>query len=104
MSQDDFFYCAPCRLKVLIAPLGHVRSDYFSQCVQHCRQHAVVALKSLDQEHLSKTMFSPTTFPQGQLIYDFVTDWEPRYKHLEDFQQWRKLFAVSPLNGAAQPL
>jgi hypothetical protein len=29
-------------------------------------------------------------------LFDFVTDWETQYKHLEDFQHWRKLYAVIP--------
>jgi hypothetical protein len=96
MSLDVFFYCAPCRLKVLLAPLGEVRASYFTQCVQLLRETGtIISFEDLDHERLSKAMFSPSSFPQGQLMFEYVTDWETHYKYLEDFQQWRKLFAVS---------
>jgi hypothetical protein len=94
MSQDAFFYCAPCRLKALIAPLGQVRTSYFSQCLQLLHQNRVISFKELDQERLSKAMFTPSAFPQGQLLFEYLTEWEPYYAYLEDFQPWRKLYAV----------
>lgn len=98
MSQDAFFYCAPCRLKVLVVPLGQVRASYFSQCLQLLDQNRVVPLKDLDdQERLSKAMFTPSAFPQGQLLFEYITEWEPHYAYLEDFQHWRKLYAVHTL-------
>ena len=94
MSQDAFFYCAPCRLKVLVVPLGQARASYFSQCLQLLHQNRVIPLKDLDQERLSKAMFTPSAFLQGQLLFEYLTEWEPYYAYLEDFQHWRKLYAV----------
>jgi len=100
MSQDDFFYCAPCRLKILVAPLGKVRSSSFSQTLRLLRENgSAISLKSLDQERLVRTIFKPNTFPQGQLLFDFITYWDSHYTYLEDFQQWRKLFGVCPFRG-----
>jgi len=100
MSQDDFFYCAPCRLKILVAPLGKVRTSSFSETLRLLRENgSTISLKSLDQERLVRTIFKPNTFPQGQLLFDFITYWDSHYTYLEDFQQWRKLFGVCSFIG-----
>src|SRR5205809_4385722 len=104
MSQDAFFYWAPCRLKVLVVPLGQVRASYFSRCLQLLHQNRVVPLKELDQERLSKAMFTPSAFLQGQLLFEYLTELEPYYAYLEDFQHWRKLYAVRIISIRQAPL
>ena len=95
MSLDAFFYCAPCRIKVLAAPLGSLSASYFSTVLEQLRQHAVVPLQQLaGDERLAKAMLSPGAFPRGQLVFEFVTQWDAHYAYLEDFQHWRKLYAV----------
>lgn len=96
MSLDAFFYCAPCRLKVLAAPLGSVSASCFARALVLLRQHAaVVSLEPLARdERLARAQVSPAVFPRGQLLFDFVTEWDPHYAYLEDFQHWRKLYAV----------
>ena len=95
MSQETFFYCAPCRLKVLVLPLGNVRASYFSRSLGILRKHGtVIPFQNIDPEHLSKGLFNPAAFPQGQLLFEYVTDWEPHYAHVEDFQPWRKVYVV----------
>ena len=95
MSLEQFFYCAPCRLKVLVVPLGNVRASCFADCVELLHRHgAIVPLKSLNGEGLAQVMFSPSAFPEGQLLFQYVTAWDHSYSYLEDFQQWRRLFAV----------
>lgn len=95
MTLDSFFYCAPCRLKILVVPLGKVRPSYFSRCLQLLRKYQVTRFEDLEYIAPSGAMLNPATFLQGQLMFDFVTDWEPQYRYLEDFQHWRKLYAVT---------
>jgi trafficking protein particle complex subunit 9 len=94
MTLDSFFYCAPCRLKILVLPVGKVRPSYFTQCLRLLREHQVTRFEDINDGSLSGALLNPAVFPEGQLMFDFVTDWETQYKHLEDFQHWRKLYAV----------
>jgi trafficking protein particle complex subunit 9 len=94
MSTDEFFYCAPSRVKVLVVPIGEVRTSYFSRCVQLLRENGVIPFRNMDLSRFSKAMFNPAVFPPGQVVFEFLTNWESQYAYLEDFQHWRKLFAV----------
>jgi Transport protein Trs120 or TRAPPC9, TRAPP II complex subunit len=94
MSAEDFFYCAPGRLKVLVVPLGKVRTSLFSGVLQFFHENTTVPFKGLDVERCENAMFNPATFPQGQLMFECLTSWDPSYAYLEDLQPWRKLYAV----------
>jgi Transport protein Trs120 or TRAPPC9, TRAPP II complex subunit len=53
-------------------------------------------LRDLVDDRLAHVMFNPLAFPQGQLLFEYLTDWDSRYAYLDDFQHWRKLYAVCP--------
>jgi hypothetical protein len=97
MSIDPFTYCAPGRIKVLIVPVGKIRASYFSQCLKNFQQHKAVPFRDIPDDRLSKAMFNPSAFPQGQLLFEYLTGWDSDFSYLEDFQHWRKLYGVSPL-------
>ena len=101
MSTESFFYCAPCRLKILLVPLGKVRASYFSLCLQLFRENCALPLRDVVGDRLSQAMFNPSAFPQGQLLFEYLTDWDSRYAYLDDFQHWRKLYAVCPRSSSA---
>jgi hypothetical protein len=94
MPLDSFYYCSPCRIKILVLPVGKVRASYFSRCLQKLRENDIFRFKELDDERLARAMFNLPSFPQGQLMFDYLTNWEPQYTYLEDFQHWRKLYGV----------
>jgi Transport protein Trs120 or TRAPPC9, TRAPP II complex subunit len=105
MSTDQFFYCAPCRLKVLVTPLGQVSASYFSRVLQILREYKSIPLNALDADKLSDAFLSPQTFPQGILLLQYMTDWQSDKRHLEDFQPSRRLYAVrSPYDIRADGL
>jgi len=102
-GRMSFFYCAPCRIKVLAAPLGGLSASCFSNVVEQLRQRAVVPLQQLaSDERLAKAMLSPAAFPRGQLVFEVVTEWDAHYAYLEDFQHWRKLYAVQLFSPSPQ--
>jgi hypothetical protein len=95
MPADPFYYCSPCRIKVLVVPVGKVRASYFSRCLQKLRENEVIRFKDVgDNERLARAMFNPRNFPRGQLLLEYLTEWQPYYSYLEDFQHWRKLYGV----------
>lgn len=77
-------------------PLGTVRASYFTQCLQLLRENSALPLGGLVDDRLSRVMFNPSAFPQGQLLFEYLTDWDSQYAYLDDFQHWRKLYAVYP--------
>src|SRR5689334_20314693 len=97
MSSDPFFYCASCWLKVLVVPLGPVRTAYYSRVLQLLRKHRPIVLNELDATTLSNTVLIPQAFPQGILLLQFLTHWQSEFVHLEDFQPSKRLYAVKSL-------
>ena len=42
--------------------------------------------------------FSPLGFPNGQVVYDFVTAYDVEHEYLEGFELYRRIFLVSALS------
>ncbi|KAG5437657.1 hypothetical protein PCANB_000694 [Pneumocystis canis] len=51
----------------------------------------------------SKGIFSPETFPEGQIIYDFVTRLDLRHSFLHTFEIYRKTWAILWIFNGSKP-
>jgi len=94
MPTESFCYCAPCLLNVLVIPIGHVQSSYFSECFRLLEEERVVRYKDINLSAIANSFVNAETFVEGQLLLNYVTHWSPHFEYLQDFQQWRRLYAV----------
>ncbi|KAF4984241.1 hypothetical protein FZEAL_529 [Fusarium zealandicum] len=104
MSLDPLLPVAPGRVKALLLPLGHIKSDRFASFVERLHHEHVVHLRDITPDgRPNRNMFSPLAYPDGAMVYDLVTHVPPpSHLTLSPFDLYREPLAIIALADGAE--
>ncbi|KAI9025957.1 TRAPP II complex [Phycomyces nitens] len=87
---------SPCRVRVLLVPVSPIKKSTFWEKVELVKKFGVVRLGDVtpDLHKGAGAMFSSQVFQEGQMHFQFVTNYKRDHAHLEDFQPHRRIFGV----------
>ncbi|KAI7862240.1 TRAPP II complex [Spinellus fusiger] len=87
---------SPCRVRVLLVPVSPIKKSTFWEKVELVKKFSVVRLGDVtpDLHRGPGAMFSSQVFQEGQMHFQFVTNYKRDHAHLEDFQPHRRIFGV----------
>ncbi|KAG9285352.1 hypothetical protein G9A89_010827 [Geosiphon pyriformis] len=94
--MDPLLFTAPGRIRILLVPVHPIKAHTFQKYVELVKKFGVVKLGDVtpDMRGTQKTMFSAQAFHEGQLHFNFITNYEAEHAYLEEFQMHRKIFGV----------
>lgn len=90
----DASFVQPCRVRLLVVPIGKWRRSQFSDAVAKLRKYNEVRL--LDITPIDSPLFTPQGFPQGRIFFEVTTSGhnDALNLFLYDFEPFRKIFVV----------
>ncbi|KAH6686186.1 hypercellular protein A [Plectosphaerella plurivora] len=96
MSLDSLSPIAPARVRALVVPVGHIKTERFITFLDRLRSEHVVQLRDVSPDgRPNRNMFSPSAFPDGAVFYDFTTHVPPpSHLALSPFDLFREPFSI----------
>lgn len=90
----DASFVQPCRVRLLVVPIGKWKRQEFSNAVTKLRKYNEVRL--LDITPIDSSLFTPQGFPNGRLFFEIDTSGHQDALNLflYDFEPFRKIFVV----------
>ncbi|KAI8881361.1 Trs120-domain-containing protein [Backusella circina FSU 941] len=92
-----------CKIRVLLVPISPIKKSTFDRHVALLQEQCQsVSLADITPSYKGVVVyfqscvskFNSQTFQQGQLHFQFQTEWTREEAHLQDFQPYRRLFGV----------
>ncbi|KAK9234870.1 TRAPP II complex [Lipomyces kononenkoae] len=92
---DTLSYTAPSRIRTFLCPVGLISRPRFLDFVSRLQDTAIIRLGDVTPDpRPERVMFSPQGFPDGFVVYNFVTAVDSHHAFLEDLELYRRTFAV----------
>ncbi|KAK9374232.1 TRAPP II complex [Lipomyces chichibuensis] len=92
---DSLSYAAPSRIRAFLCPVGLVSRPRFLDFVSRLQDTAIIRLGDVTPDpRPERVMFSPQGFPDGFVVYNFVTSIDSHHAFLEDLELYRRTLAV----------
>ncbi|CAR28023.1 ZYRO0D12012p [Zygosaccharomyces rouxii] len=93
-SMYDASFVQPCRVRLLVVPVGKWKRSQFLEAVTKLRKYNEVRL--VDITPIDSPLFTPQGFPQGRLFFEVITSGhnDALNLFLYDFEPFRKIFVV----------
>ncbi|KAK9245109.1 TRAPP II complex [Lipomyces tetrasporus] len=92
---DSLSYAAPSRIRAYLCPVGMVSHPRFLEFVSRLQDTAIIRLGDVTPDSRpERLMFSPQGFPDGFLVYNFVTTIDSNHAFLEDLELYRRTLVV----------
>ncbi|GCE97849.1 hypothetical protein ZYGM_002912 [Zygosaccharomyces mellis] len=93
-SMYDASYVQPCRVRLLVVPVGKWKRGHFLEAVSKLRRYNEVRL--VDITPIDSPLFTPQGFPQGRIFFEVITSGhnDALNLFLYDFEPFRKIFVV----------
>ncbi|GAV54014.1 hypothetical protein ZYGR_0AK05160 [Zygosaccharomyces rouxii] len=93
-SMYDASFVQPCRVRLLVVPIGKWKRSQFLEAVTKLRGYNEVRL--VDITPIDSPLFTPQGFPQGRLFFEVITSGhnDSLNLFLYDFEPFRKIFVV----------
>ncbi|KAI8972379.1 TRAPP II complex [Pilobolus umbonatus] len=87
---------ASCRVRILLVPVSPIKKSTFWHHVELVKKFSCVRLGDVtpDLQKGASAKFSSQAFQEGQMHFQFVTQYNRDHCHLEDFQPHRRIFGV----------
>ncbi|KAI7900256.1 TRAPP II complex [Cokeromyces recurvatus] len=85
-----------CRVRILLIPVSPIKKSTFWKHVELVKKFSLVRLGDVtpDLHKGANAKFSSQVFQEGQMHFEFITNYNRDHCHLEDFQPHRRIFGV----------
>ncbi|KAL5606615.1 hypothetical protein BROUX41_003013 [Berkeleyomyces rouxiae] len=95
-SVDPMLPFAPARVRALLLPLGPIRSERFAAFTERLQTESIVPLRDVAADpRPHRNMFTPMTYPNGAIFYEFLTYMPPASQiSLSPFDLYREPLVI----------
>ncbi|KAG1461641.1 hypothetical protein G6F56_005681 [Rhizopus delemar] len=83
-----------CRIRVLLVPISPIKQSVFNKYAQLIKSFYTIRLGDVTPNLNSNDIFNSQVFPEGQLCFDFFTNFTNDHVELQDFEPYRRIFGV----------
>ncbi|PHH51813.1 Transport protein particle subunit trs120 [Ceratocystis fimbriata CBS 114723] len=103
-TVDSLLPFAPARVRALLLPLGPIRSERFALFAERLQAEGIVPLCDVAADpRPHRNMFTPMTYPNGTIFYEFVTYMPPASQlSLSPFDLYREPLVILAIADGAE--